>query len=231
MLSSQFDTKDVYTLDTKAQISGSYLAFPVNSCDHFRQGLFNRKVDALTPRKLLKSESGMSLVELMMIIGIIFVLTYIGQNQYGKYKAKANLGQGKAEITRIWAAMTTFQTHFNDYFADWRNIGYSFNGLTHARFGFAAAGPNAPATYRGPGAAAGGAATVFNSQNGCTGPDCEEHPSLACALPASCVATAAAFTICASTREDTGGGGTDASVAQLSEGKLWSYTVNAAACP
>ena len=189
------------------------------------------KVATLTPKKLIKNESGMSLPELVIVMGIIGVLSYIGNAQYGKYRAKANLSQGKVEIMQIYAAMRTFESHFNSFFADWRNLGYQYNGTTNARFGLSGPGPVAPANYRGPGAAPGGAATIYNSVNGCAGPECEEHPSLACALPGGCTAAAGAFTLCASSREDTGGGSTTAAVAQLDQTKTWAYTTSAGACP
>lgn len=114
--------------------------------------------------RMLKKQSGFSLIELMIVVAIIGILATIAVPNFQRFQAKAKQSEAKASLSSLYSAMKAFQAEWNVYRSDFRDIGMDPTGRLNYHFGFAGAEATAPgapfqASLRG-GAAAG---ACFNS--------------------------------------------------------------------
>ncbi|RYZ70322.1 MAG: prepilin-type N-terminal cleavage/methylation domain-containing protein [Proteobacteria bacterium] len=112
---------------------------------------------------MLKSQSGFSLIELMIVVAIIGILASIAVPNFKKFQVKARQSEAKAQLTSLFTAEKAFYGEWNGYRGDFRDVGYAPEGSMRYQVGFANSTytPSAPFTPSAVTLAAGGA---FNTQ-------------------------------------------------------------------
>lgn len=83
----------------------------------------------------LKSRSGFSLVELMVVVAIIGILATIAVPNFQKFQARAKQSAAKAELTGIYTAEKSFYVEYNTYHANLPTVGYVPDGMTETTAG------------------------------------------------------------------------------------------------
>lgn len=73
--------------------------------------------------KLVRSEQGFSLVELMVVVAIIGILATIGIPQYQKFMSKARQAEAKTHLNAIFQGESSFFTEYNQYTTNMQAIG------------------------------------------------------------------------------------------------------------
>ncbi len=114
----------------------------------------------------IKSQSGFSLVELMIVVAIIGILAAVAIPNFQRFQAKARQSEARANLAAIYTAEKAFYQEWQQYYADFFAIGYIPEGQFRYDHGFATSTQTAPPSYTGliAGAAgAGAAAVVFNT--------------------------------------------------------------------
>nr|BFD59019.1 hypothetical protein CKG001_11260 [Bdellovibrio sp. CKG001] len=86
-----------------------------------------------------KSQSGFSLVELMVVVAIIGVLASIAVPQVNKYIAKARQSEAKTTLSSIYTSEKAFFAEYSAYHDMFGAIGYSPEGKLRYNAGFGAA--------------------------------------------------------------------------------------------
>jgi len=99
------------------------------------------------------NEKGFSLIELMVVVGIIGILAAIAVPNYQKFQAKSRQTEAKSNLGGLYTAEKAFYAEWNLFFSDFFHIGFSPEGNLRYRVGFGAAGTAIPANsgYTGPG--------------------------------------------------------------------------------
>lgn len=133
------------------------------------------------------NQKGFSLIELMVVVGIIGILAAIAVPNFQRFQAKARQSEAKANLAGLYTAEKGFFAEWNRYFADFRHIGYAPEGTLRYHVGFSSVSPGIPAGsgYSGPGCpnplnACNGSSTFMSTVNYC--------PTTA-GQPSSCVAS------------------------------------------
>jgi type IV pilus assembly protein PilA len=127
-------------------------------------------------QKVLKENSGFTLIELMVVVAIVGVLVALAIPQYAKYQARAHQTEAKTTLGSVYTAEASFTVENNSYSSCLIDIGVATVGAqVFYEAGFAS---DAQATC-GPGAnkacasagwiSSGGAAPVFTAV-ACTAP-------------------------------------------------------------
>jgi type IV pilus assembly protein PilA len=83
----------------------------------------------------LKSESGFSLVELMVVVAIIGILAAMAIPQYQKFQAKAKQSEAKTQLASLYTAEQTYTAEQSTFGGNLLGIGYipsGFNATTGA---------------------------------------------------------------------------------------------------
>lgn len=103
-------------------------------------------------KNLMRTESGFSLVELMVVVAIIGILAAIAIPNYKAYTAKSRQAEGKGYLANVFTGQSAFQVEWGSYYHCMESIGFSPVGTGIYSAGFAATAPNQVATgYTAPG--------------------------------------------------------------------------------
>lgn len=92
----------------------------------------------------LSSQSGFSLVELMVVVAIIGVLAAMSAGQVQKQIAKARQSEAKTNLATLWSSMETFKAEWAAYTGDFGQLKLAYAGQLRYNTGFAGAGPAVP---------------------------------------------------------------------------------------
>ncbi|MFV8259609.1 type IV pilin protein [Bdellovibrio bacteriovorus] len=164
-----------------------------------------------------KSQSGFSLVELMVVVAIIGILASIAIPSINKYMAKARQSEAKTNLSSLYTAEKAFYAEYNTFDSRFSAVAYTPEGQLRYNIGFNAAGiiANAAngfnttitnANFKAAGAGAAAYCGVNGAfQNGCTvlrGATGANNPDIAAGIctagggsahPAACTTAAATF--------------------------------------
>lgn len=107
--------------------------------------------------RMLKTEKGFSLIELMIVVAIIGILATVAVPNFQRFQAKARQSEARTNLSSLYTALKGFHAEWNVYYGDFRDIGMQPTGRLNYNIGFAAAGtaPAAPFTGSTTGGAAG----------------------------------------------------------------------------
>jgi prepilin-type N-terminal cleavage/methylation domain-containing protein len=100
--------------------------------------------------KVKTKESGFTLIELMIVVGIIGILVAIAAPNFSRYQSKARQSEAKIALSAIYGGEKAFYSEYSSYIAGMDAIGYSPEG--QKRFynvGWAGVTTAAPAGYGG----------------------------------------------------------------------------------
>ncbi len=88
--------------------------------------------------RMLKTQAGFSLIELMIVVAIIGILASIAVPNFQKFQRKAKQTEGKGYLNSIYSAEKSFQAEWNSYTACLVAIGHVPEGTGLYTSGFAA---------------------------------------------------------------------------------------------
>jgi type IV pilus assembly protein PilA len=148
--------------------------------------------------KLLKkkNQTGFSLIELMIVVVIIGILSTIAVPQYQNFQMKAKQSEAKANLGGLYTTEKTFLAEWNQFYADFRALGFDLGGTLNYDVGFSASHQNGPATHPDKNFK-GKAAVQFNATKRCAiaavgcqmGPSAKAILGTAISAPAALVQT------------------------------------------
>jgi prepilin-type N-terminal cleavage/methylation domain-containing protein len=75
-----------------------------------------------------KNESGFTLIELMIVVGIIGILVSIAAPNFARYQSKARQSEAKIGLSAIYAGEQSFYSEYSSYIGAMDSIGYSPEG-------------------------------------------------------------------------------------------------------
>ena len=136
-----------------------------------------------SPVRLLKSNSGFSLIELMIVVAIIGILATIAIPNFNRFQAKAKQSEAKGNLSGLYSAEKAFYAEWNQYQGNLPDIGFVPEGRLTYNLGFAANNTPPAAPFKSLGK------TCPNTGSGATN----------CAGSFQVLATAPAFAATAST--------------------------------
>lgn len=99
------------------------------------------------PVRMLKSQSGFSLIELMIVVAIIGILATIAVPNFNRFQAKAKQAEIKGNLNGIYSAEKAFYAEWSQYYGQLVDIGFVPEGRLTYHIGFNAAGTTPPTPY------------------------------------------------------------------------------------
>ena len=78
--------------------------------------------------KVRKSEKGFTLIELMIVVGIIGILVAIAAPNFSTYQSKARQSEAKIALAAVYGAEKSFYSEFAAYMSGMDAIGYEPEG-------------------------------------------------------------------------------------------------------
>jgi prepilin-type N-terminal cleavage/methylation domain-containing protein len=74
--------------------------------------------------KILRSQKGFTLIELMIVVGIIGILVAIAAPNFSRYQSRARQSEAKIGLSAIYAGEKSFYSEYSAYAANLNIIGY-----------------------------------------------------------------------------------------------------------
>ena len=90
-------------------------------------------------KKHLGTQQGFSLVELMVVVGIIGLLASIAVPQFQKFQAKARQTEAKSNLSALYSAEKSFFSEYSGYTTSITGAGFAPEGSVKYDVGFVAA--------------------------------------------------------------------------------------------
>lgn len=106
-----------------------------------------KKINALKNATHTNNQSGFSLIELMIVVVIIGILSTIAVPQYQNFQKKAKQSEAKSNLSGLYMSEKTFQAEWNQYYADFRALGFELTGNLTYDIGFSNGAAVGPATH------------------------------------------------------------------------------------
>lgn len=97
-----------------------------------------------------KNQTGFSLIELMIVVVIIGILSTIAVPQYQNFQKKAKQSEAKANLGGLYTTLRTFQAEWNQFYGDFRALGFDMAGNLQYNVGFSASHVNGPPNHPDP---------------------------------------------------------------------------------
>lgn len=79
-------------------------------------------------KKYLVREEGFTLIELMIVVGIIGILVAIAAPNFARYQSKARQSEAKIGLSAVYAGEKSFYSEYSSYASSLDAIGYSPEG-------------------------------------------------------------------------------------------------------
>ena len=96
-------------------------------------------------KNLMKQQSGFSLIELMVVVGIISLLAMVAVPKFSQFQNRAKQTEATSNLAGIYTAETAFASQWNSYYQALDIIGFSPNGKVRYNCGWTAGNGNVPA--------------------------------------------------------------------------------------
>jgi len=91
--------------------------------------------------KKMRSQQGFTLIELMIVVGIIGILVALAAPNFSRYQSKARQSEAKIALAAIYSAEKSFFSEYSAYVGSLDSIGYAPEGLKrYYATGFAGTG-------------------------------------------------------------------------------------------
>ncbi len=113
-------------------------------------------------KERVKSQSGFSLVELMIVVAIIGILATVAIPNFSRFQAKARQSEAKTNLAALFSSEKAFFAEWTQYYTDFRDIGVAPEGQLRYHMGFTAAGVAPLPPFIGS-TNGGGVGTAFNT--------------------------------------------------------------------
>ena len=121
------------------------------------------------PVRLLKSQSGFSLIELMIVVAIIGILATIAIPNFNRFQAKAKQSEAKGNLSGLYSAEKAFYAEWSQYYGALPDVGFVPEGRLNYQIGFSGTGGFANTTYTAPFVGSNACVSTGNGAAACKG--------------------------------------------------------------